>query len=73
MTEKTIFCERRHMSENPPINADVMPTGAEDGNVPEIKPVKPLGFVPEKCSVKTVNCNSNYSDVVDTDNEIAKA
>ncbi len=40
--------------------------------MPEIKPVKPLSFVPEKSSVKTLNHNPDYSDVVDTNDDIAE-
>ncbi len=51
------------------MNAEIKPPGAVGGKVPEIKPVKQLSFVPTQ-SVKAKNYNSEYSDVIDTDDEI---
>ncbi len=62
--------KRRYTIEDPPQNAEIAPPRVVGGNVPEIKPVKKLSFVQTKRFIKTVNYNSDYSDVIDTDDEI---
>ncbi len=73
MIEKSVSREHRHMSENPPRNAEINPLRAEGGMVPEIRPVLPLRFVPVKGVRNGVTDKSDYSDDVDTDDKIADA
>ncbi len=73
MADRNISRERRNTSENPPLNTDVNPLRASGGMAPEIIPVQPLSFGPANSSVKTVNYNSDYSDAIDTHDEIAEA
>ncbi len=73
MNDDSTHCEQRLTTENPPLNTEIESPAVVGGNVPEIKPVKGQSFVPTQGFVKTANYNSDYSDVVDTDDEINEA
>ncbi len=62
--------EWRLPAENSPKNTKIV-GGVVGGKVPEIKPVKRLSFIPAK--VVKADDKAEYSDKVDTDNEIQEA
>ncbi len=72
MNDDTIHHKRMLTTENPPKNTQIESLGAAGSKLPEIRPVKQLSFVPMK-SVKAVDNNAEYSDVIHTDDEIREA
>ncbi len=58
---------RKRTAENPSRNADLI-TGAVGGQEQEIRPVKQLNFKP--ITIKRAADNADYSDKIDTDDEI---